>query len=138
MLKISFGRSEQYKNMHSFFFREFQLITVLLSICDFYMSWSTRLVYLKLCVGFSNLCLCSTKCMGTLTLKRYNSFQNYNHRKTIHSLAPRSLIFKLQQELLKLNDICVSWSSPKTDLQTNLLNLEIEVLRMLVFLDSNF
>ena len=32
--------------------------------------------------------------------------------------------FKLQQKVLKFNDICVSWSSPKTDLVTNFLNLE--------------
>ena len=44
----------------------------------------------------------------TLTLKRHNSF----------------LIFKLQEEVLKFNDICVSWSSPKTELETNFLNLE--------------
>ena len=36
-----------------FFFRELQLITVLLLICHSYMSWSTRFVSLKLCVGFS-------------------------------------------------------------------------------------
>ena len=34
------------------------------------------------------------------------------------------LIFKLQQEVRKFNDICVSWSSPKIDLVTNFLNLE--------------
>ena len=62
--------------------------------------------------------------MDSLTLKRYNSFQNENNRKTTHSLASRPLIFKLQQEVLKFNDICVSWSSPKTDLVTDFLNLE--------------
>ena len=36
-----------------FFFCELQLITVLLLICDSYMSWSTRFVSLKLCVEFS-------------------------------------------------------------------------------------
>ena len=41
-----------------------------------------------------------------------------------HSFVPRPLIFKLQQEVLKFNDICVSWSTPKTDLLTNFLNLE--------------
>ena len=41
------------KNTLSFFFRELQLITVLLLICDSYMSWSTRFVPLKLCVEFS-------------------------------------------------------------------------------------
>ena len=33
-------------------------------------------------------------------------------------------MFKLQQEVLKSNDIYVSWSSPKTDLEINFLNLE--------------
>ena len=36
----------------SIFFCELQLITVLLLICDSYMSWSTRFASLKLCVGF--------------------------------------------------------------------------------------
>ena len=35
--------------MLSFFFREFQLITVLLLICDTYMNWNTSFVSLKLC-----------------------------------------------------------------------------------------
>ena len=39
--------------------------------------------------------------MDSLTLKRYNSFQNENNRKATHSFAPRRLIFKLQQEVLK-------------------------------------
>ena len=62
--------------------------------------------------------------MNSLTSKCHNSFQNKNNRKATHSFAPRPLIFKLQQEVLKFNDICVSWSSPKTDLVTNFLNLE--------------
>ena len=61
--------------------------------------------------------------MDSLTLK-HNYFQNENNRKATHSFAPRPLIFKLQQEVLKFNDICVSWSSPKTDLVTNFLNPE--------------
>ena len=36
----------------SFFFRDPQLTTVLLLICDSYMSWSTKFVSVKLCVGF--------------------------------------------------------------------------------------
>ena len=32
--------------------------------------------------------------------------------------------FKLQQEVLKFNDIYVGWSSPRTDLATNLFNLK--------------
>ena len=45
--------------------------------------------------------------MDSLTLKLHNSFQNYNNTKATHSCPPRPLIFKLQQEVLKLNDICV-------------------------------
>ena len=41
-----------------------------------------------------------------------------------YSFACRPLVFKLEQEVLKFNDICVSWSFPKTDQVTNLLNLE--------------
>ena len=59
-----------------------------------------------------------------LTLKRYNSFQTQNNGNATHSFDPRPLIFKLQQEVLKFNDICVSWSSQKTDLVTNFLNPE--------------
>ena len=44
--------------------------------------------------------------------------------KVSHIFASRPLIFKLQQEVLKLNDICVDWSSPKTDLETDFLDLE--------------
>ena len=46
--KISFGQNKLYKKMPSVFFRELKLITVLLLIWDFYMSWSTRLISLKL------------------------------------------------------------------------------------------
>ena len=38
--------------------------------------------------------------------------------------SPRPLIFNLQIEVLKFNKICVSWSSHKTDLDTNFLYLE--------------
>ena len=50
--KISLTKSTIQK-IPSFFFRELQLITVLLLICDYYMSCSTRFVSLKLRVGFS-------------------------------------------------------------------------------------
>ena len=49
--------------------------------------------------------------MDPLTLKRYNSFQNENNKKATHIFVPRPLIFNLQQEVLKFNDIFVSWSS---------------------------
>ena len=59
--------------------------------------------------------------MDFYTLKRHNSFFLENPNTV---LLPKPLIFKLQQEVLKFNDIFVSWSSPKTDLETNFLNPE--------------
>ena len=50
--KISFRQNRWSKKIPSFFCHELQLITVLLLICDSYMSWSTRFVSLKLCVWF--------------------------------------------------------------------------------------
>ena len=87
--------------MSSFYFYELQLITVLLLICDSYMSWSTRFVSLKLFVGFS--------IFDFVPFWMYGLFDF----KATHSLAPRRRIFKLQQEVLKFSDICVSSSSPK-------------------------
>ena len=46
--------------------------------------------------------------MDSLTLKRQNFFQNESNKKAIHNFAPRPLILKLQQEVLKFNDICGS------------------------------
>ena len=123
--KLSFGENKMLQKTYSVFFRELQLITVLL------MSWSSRFVSLKACVSFSiidsvslllKLYFCSIKSVESLTLKRHVSFQSRNNRNTTHIFAPKPLIFKLQQEVLKSNDICVSWSSQKTDLETNFLN----------------
>ena len=40
--------------------------------------------------------------MDSLTLKCHNSFQNLNDRRAKHSFVPRSLTFKLQQDVLNL------------------------------------
>ena len=45
-------------------------------------------------------------------------------KKKTHSFTPRLLIFKLQEEALKFNDICASRSSGKVDSETNFLNLQ--------------
>ena len=77
--------------------------------------------------------------MDSLTLKAIVSSKiKTENRKATHTFVPRPLIFKLQQEVLKFNDICVSCSSTKTDLETNLLNLENQSLRTSVFLNSNY
>ena len=119
--------------MHSFFFRELQLMTDLLLIRDSYTSWSARFISLKVCVAFSifnsvwylwRFIFLFNKSMNCLTLKRHNSYKKKNKRKATHSFTPRPLIFKLQQEVWKFNNICVSWSSPKTSLETNFLSLE--------------
>ena len=47
--------SGRKKAVPSFYFCELQLITDLLLTCDSYMSSSTSLLSLKLCVGFSSL-----------------------------------------------------------------------------------
>ena len=41
------------QKMPSFFFQKLQLITVLLQIYNYYISWSIRFVSLQLCLGFS-------------------------------------------------------------------------------------
>ena len=71
---------------------------------------------------FIKICFCSTKSMDSLTLKHNSFFQIWNIRKATHTFAPRPLISKSQEEALKFSDIYVSWSSPKTDLETNILN----------------
>ena len=102
--------------MPSFFFRELQLITVLLLICDSYMIWSTKFASLKLCVGFS---------IFDFPVYIFAQQNAWTHTQShTHSFATRPLIFKLQIEVLKFNDICMSWGSPKTDLMTSFLNPE--------------
>ena len=116
-----------------FFFRELQLITVILSIRNSYRYELKHKFHLSKTVCgifdfrfrlvFVEVYICSTKSMDSLTLKSFNSFQKKNNRKATHSFASRLLIFKLQQDVLKFNCICVSWSSPKTGMETNFSNL---------------
>ena len=110
-----------------FFLCELQLIIVSLLICDSYICWSSRFVFLKLCVGFIIFDSVSFLLKFIFLFNKMQGlfdFQNLNNRKATHSFVPRRLIFKLQWEVLKLYDTCVSWSSPKTDQVTNFLNPE--------------
>ena len=95
------------------------------------MSWSTKFLSLKVFVGFFIFYSVSfllkftflfNKKGGFFDFKLHYSFQNQNNRKATLAFAPRPLIFKLQQEVLKFSDTCVSWSSPKTDLVAYFLN----------------
>ena len=45
---------------------------------------------------------------------KMSQYPNINRKKP-RMFFPRPLFFKLQQEVLKFSDICVCWSSPKTD-----------------------
>ena len=126
----------------SFFFSELQLITILLLIFNSCISCRTSFVSLKLRVWdfpFSipfrfcySLCFYSTECTDYLNWKCHHS------SKVTYRFAPRPLICKLQQEVLKFSDICMRWSSSKTDLMKKLLNPENWILRKSVFLNSNF
>ena len=116
--------------IHSFFFRELQLIAVLLLIDNSKNSRSTRFISLKLCVGFSifdsvsfllKFILLFNKNTDFFPLKRHNSFQNTSNRKARYSFF---LTFKLKQEFWTINDICVSLNSPKPEIETNFLNLK--------------
>ena len=112
------------QKMFYFFFEALQLITVLLLVCDFYMSWSTSLLFLSFCVEFSisdsisfllGFIFYSVKSTDFLALKRHNSFQIQNYRNATHSFAPRSLIYKLEKEIqkymreLELTEYWPSW-----------------------------
>ena len=123
------------QKMHSFFFRE--LVTVFsfsFSLFFFtYASWSTRFISLELCVGFSipsflsvlsKLIFLFKKNMDCLPLKLIIPFKIKTIEKP-HSFDPRpsSQIFKLHQGVLKIQWYCVSWSFPKTCLESNFSNL---------------
>ena len=62
--------------------------------------------------------------MDFWTLKRHNSIQSNKNRKATQSFASRPLIFKLQQEVLTVNDMCRELELPKTDLVKKFLNQE--------------
>ena len=85
------------------------------SVCGIFHFWF-RFVLLKLIFLFNK-----THVLFDFKIS-FNFFEN--SRKATHSFVPRPLTFKLQQDVSKSNDICVSWSSPKADLVTNFLNLK--------------
>ena len=130
MLKLFPSDKVNGTKIPSFFYCKLQLITFnlwFLHELRHKISLSTiacGIFHFRFCFVFISLYFCSTKCMDPLTLKRHNSFQNYNNTKAIHSFAPRTLVFTLQQKGWKFSNICVSWSFPKTDLVTNFLNLK--------------
>ena len=116
--------------MPSFFFRNLQPCFILIYYS--YTSWSTRFITVKVCEWFSIF-------NSVLFLLNFIFLFNKSHelcdfnvifffqvkiRKATYSFGPRLLIFKLQEAVGKFNDICMTRSSSKTDLETNFLNLQ--------------
>ena len=81
--KISLDKINATKNV-LFFFRDLQLIKVLLLIGDSHTSWSTRFISLKVCVGFYIFDFDKE----SLTLNRHNYFQKKNTEKSYTVLLP--------------------------------------------------
>ena len=142
MLKKNFfGQNTCYKKMHSFFASSDS--SVLLLICNFYAQgsllqnwvWDFPFSIPPRFYYTWTLYFCSSKSMDPWTLKRHNFFQNKNNRKATRFCSQIS-DFKVATGSLEIQ--CASWSSPKTDLETNFLNLENRSLSMSHFLDINF
>ena len=123
------GQEKRYKNALSFLLwvRTYQYLT----FNSLYLRWSTRFVSLKACVKFSISDSVSFLLMLTFFASqetwgmdsfRHNCFQNWNIRKVTHDFTPKPLIFKFQQELLKFNNICLSWSLLQVKQETNFSN----------------
>ena len=118
--------------MSYFFFREVQLSTVLLLICDYYMNWGISFVSLKLWVGISIFDSALFLLKFIFLFNKMHGLFDFKNAKILFTIkiiekpytVLRHLIFKLQQEFWKFNYVCVSWSFPKTELLTNFLNLE--------------
>ena len=62
---------------------------------------------------------CSTKCTDSLNLKHIISFK-FEIIEKPHAVSLQDLwLLRCNKKVLKLSNICVSWSSQKTDLETN-------------------
>ena len=104
MLKKFFQTKKTLQKMHSFFFFQLQLITVLHLICCLYTSWSTTFISLKVCVTFSifnsTFIFVFIKAYSFVQQKDHNSVQNKKSIKSNHSFAHRPLTFKMQPEVM--------------------------------------
>ena len=134
--------------MPFFFFRELQLITVLLLICDSYMSWSTSFVSLNLWVGLSIFDSLSfvfikayifvQKTAWTLWLQNIIDTFKIKIIEKRHTVFFADLWFLTCSKTFKLLWYLREFEFPKNWSGNKFLNLKIEVLRTSVFLNSNF
>ena len=89
--------------------------------------------HLRFCFVLLKFILLFNKMNELFDFKRSWFLSKSNNRKATHSFAPRPLIFKFHQEVLKFSDICVGCSPPKTDLETNFLSLANRSLESVSF-----
>ena len=92
-------------------------------ICDSYMSWSTSFAPLKLCVGFSIFDSVLFLLKVIFLFSKMHKFFDFDViipfkieiiEKPFTVLLPDLWFLRPdQQGVLKFNDICVRWSSPK-------------------------
>ena len=69
------------------------------------------------------VCIFSTKSICSLTLSVIIRLKTKIIEQLYKFLLLDLWCFKLQEEVPKFNDICVTWSSSKTDMETNFVNL---------------
>ena len=120
MLKIPLNKINVTKNALLFLLRALNHHSFTL-IWDSYMSWSTRFVSLKVCVGFSIFYSVSFLLKFIFLFNKKLELFDFkviipykikiieNHAQFYSQFSN----FKLQQELWEFNDICVSWSFPQ-------------------------
>ena len=146
--KNFFGQNNQYKKFPPFSFAISDRCSVLLLICDSYLSWNARIISLKLRVRFSifdsvsfllKFELLLKKCMDSLTLTRHNSIQNQNNRKATHSVAHTDLWILSCNKKFQ-NSMISAWngSPQKLTWWKIFQTYKIEVLRTSDFLSNNF
>ena len=116
-----------------FFYRELQLIAVLLLIWDCYMSWSTRFISVKLCVGFSifdsvsislKFILLFNKIRGLFDFKTSQFFSKTKIIQKPHTVLLLDLWF-LRWNIKFWNSMISMWvAAPQKWHGNNFLNLE--------------
>ena len=113
-IKIISFRQQMLQKCTLFFCCEVQLITVLLLICDSYMSWNTTLTFLKIVVKFSIFwfLLVFTKVYIFVKQKVWTLWlQRSINRKLYGSIKKRKFAIKMFFQIM-LNEIlksCEQW-----------------------------
>ena len=128
--------------MYKFFFCKLQLITVSFLIHKSYKSLDQRFVSLKACVWFSIFHSVLILLQFSFLFKKactlwlqtvVTPFTTETVEKLHTLLLPVLWFLCCKKKLLKFNDICVSYGSPKTDPETNILDSEYQSVENIGF-----